>query len=149
MDEKLVNADASSIVSAHVTFPKPSIYRIWAQFKRGGKVTTVPFTFEVKKGEAEKILESAQIPKGAFKIVVSKDGFTPQEISFKKGQPLQLAFYRVDEENCGSEVVFKDLNIKKSLPVGKVVVVDIPTDKAGEISFACGMDMYKGKIIIQ
>jgi hypothetical protein len=148
-DGKLASADAASIVSAHVTFPKPGIYRVWAQFKRGGKVTTVPFTFEVKKGEAEKRLETVEIPKGAFKVVVSRDGFTPQEISFKKGQPLKLAFYRADEENCGGEVVFKDLNIKKSLPVGKVVPVDVPTDKEGEISFACGMNMYKGKIIVQ
>jgi hypothetical protein len=150
-DSKLAGQDAESIVSAHVTFPKPAIYKIFAQFQRNGKVITVPFVIDVKKAEDEKAvdLKNAVIPEGAFKIVVSKDGFTPQEISYKQGQPLKLAFYRADKENCGSEVIFKDLNIKKKLPVGKVVLVDIPTDNPGEFAFACGMDMLKGKIVVQ
>ena len=112
-------------------------------------MTTVPFTFEVKQGEAEKRLEKVEIPKGAFKIVVSRDGFTPEEVTFKKDQPLKLAFFRADAENCGSEVVFKELNIKKDLPVGEVVLIDVPTNKARELNFVCGMNMYKGKIVIE
>ena len=148
-EEKLNGADALSIVSAHISFPKPAIYRIFAQFQRAGRVTTVPFTFEVKQGEAEKRLEKVEIPQGAFKIVVSKDGFTPEEVTFQKGQPLKLAFFRVDEENCAGEVFFKSLNIKKTLPVGEVVLIDVPTNKTGEINFTCGMNMYKGKIVIE
>ena len=148
---KMANPSDESIVSAHINFPKAAVYRIWAQFKRGGKVITVPFTIDVKQGQEEKAvdLSNVKIPEGAFKIVVSRGGFTPQEVSFKKGQPLKLAFYRADEVNCGSEVIFKDLNINKKLPVGEVVTIDVPTDKAGEFSFACGMDMLKGKIIVQ
>lgn len=150
-DDKMANPAAAATVSAHITFPTASVYKIWAQFKRNGKVITVPFTVDVKQGAEQKGIDTTnvKIPEGAFKIVVSKDGFTPQEISFKQGQPLKLAFYRADTENCASEVVFKDLNIKKKLPLGEVVTVDVPTDKAGEFSFACGMDMYKGKVIVQ
>ncbi len=149
--EKMVNPNGATIISAHVAFPKGSLYRIWAQFKRGGKVITVPFTVDVKQGQDEKAvdLKNVKFPEGAFKIIVSREGFTPQEVSFKKGQPTKLAFYRADEVNCGSEVIFKDLNINKKLPVGEVVTIDIPTDKTGEFSFACGMDMLKGKIIVQ
>lgn len=148
-NEKMAGAESMSIVSAHITFPKPSIYRVWAQFQRGGTVTTVPFTIDIKQGEAEKRLETAEIPKGAFKIVVSRDGFTPEEVTFQKGQPLKLAFFRADTENCAEEVIFKELNIKKKLPLGEIVLIDIPTAKAGEINFACGMNMYKGKIVIE
>jgi hypothetical protein len=150
-NDKPTNPATASNVSAHITFPTASVYKIWAQFKRNGKVTTVPFTVDVKQGAEEKgvDLSNVKIPEGAFKVIVSRDGFTPQEISFKKGQPLKLAFYRSDAENCASEVVFKDLNIRKKLPVGEVVAIDIPTGKAGEFSFACGMDMYKGKVIVQ
>lgn len=103
------------------------------------------------KGVEEKAVDmkNAKFPDGAFKVVVSENGFMPQEISYKQGQPLKLAFYRADDKNCGSEIVFKDLNIKKKLPVGKVVLVDIPTDKANKFSFACGMDLMKGKIVVQ
>ena len=117
-DDKLMSADSNSVVSAHVAFPNAAKYKIWAQFQRAGKVITVPFTIETKPGKSEKTLTDVNIPDGAFKVVVSKDGFTPQEISYKKDQPLKIAFVRIDEENCGNEIVFKDLNIKKKLPVG-------------------------------
>ncbi len=149
--DKMASPDSDSIVSAHVTFPKASIYKIWAQFKRNGKVTNVPFTVDIKAGKDEKGVDmsNVKIPEGAFKVLVTKDGFTPQEISYKKGEPLKLAFYRADSENCANEVVFKDLNITKKLPVGEVVTVELPTDKTGAITFACGMNMFKGKIIVE
>lgn len=148
-DEKLMSQSAESIVSAQVTFPNAAKYKIWAQFQRAGKIIAVPYVVEIGKNKTEKTLAEVKIPDGAFKIVVSKDGFTPQEITYQKGQPLKLAFVRIDEENCGNEVVFKDLNIKKNLPVGEVVTVDIPTGTDGEINFSCGMNMMKGKIIIR
>ncbi|HEX8738496.1 MAG TPA: cupredoxin domain-containing protein [Pyrinomonadaceae bacterium] len=147
-DEKLSSAAANS-VSARVSFPKAGIYKIWAEFQRNGKVTAVPFVVEVKAGAEEKPLEEVKIPEGAIKITVTKDGFTPEEITFKKGMPLKLAFYRADTENCANEIVFKDLNIKKKLPVGEVVLVDIPTDAEKTFTFACGMNMYKGQIVVQ
>lgn len=148
-DDKMMSQNANSIVSAHVAFPNAAKYKIWAQFQRGGKVIDVPFVVEVKQGKSEKTLTEAKIPDGAYKVVVSRDGFAPQEITYKKGQPLKIAFVRVDEENCADEIVFKDLNITKKLAVGEVVAVDVPTDKTGEINFACGMNMYKGKIVIE
>jgi hypothetical protein len=146
-----ISSSAASTVSAHLTFPKAATYRLWAQFKRGGRVITVPFTFDVKQGAADEAFDLSKVnfPEDAFKVIANKDGFTPQEISFQKGQPLKLAFYRTDAKNCASEVVFKNLNIRKKLPVGEVVVVEVPTDKTGEFSFACGMDMYRGKIVVQ
>ena len=82
-------------------------------FNAAGKVINVPFIVEVKPGKAEKTLSEVIIPDGAFKVVVSKDGFSPQEISYKKDQPLKLAFVRIDDQNCADEIVFKDLNINE------------------------------------
>lgn len=149
--EKLNGVESESIVSAHVVFPKTGIYKIFAQFQHAGQVVTVPYIVEIKAGAEEKPIDLSKVefPAGAIKIIVSKDGFIPNEISFKQGEPLKLAFYRSDAENCGSEVVFQNLNITKKLPVGKVVLINIPTDGNGEFAFACGMNMMKGKIVVQ
>ncbi|MGI8544124.1 MAG: hypothetical protein ACR2MD_11710, partial [Aridibacter sp.] len=114
-DEKLAGINAESYVSAMVTFPKAGIYKIFATFKHKDKLTIVPFIFEVKKGNEEKPIDlsNAKFPAGAYKIIVSKNGFTPQTISYKANNPLKLAFYRADQENCVDGIVFKDLNIKK------------------------------------
>ncbi|MEQ1646291.1 MAG: cupredoxin domain-containing protein, partial [Pyrinomonadaceae bacterium] len=65
-----------------------------------------------------------------------------------KGQPFKLAFYRADSENCGGEVVFAKQKIRKKLPVGETVLVEFTPTEAGEIAFACGMDMLRGKLIV-
>ena len=143
------NKPSASEVSAHTAFPRSGLYKIWAQFQRGGKVITVPFVVSVK--EADKNMsenKTASIPEGAIKVTVSSDGYEPASINVKKGQPVKLAFTRTDANNCGGEVVFAKQNIKKKLPVGEIVLVEFTPTEAGEIAFACGMDMMRGKVMV-
>ena len=134
-------------VSAHTAFPRAGLYKLWAQFQRGGKVISVPFIVNVPAGGAE-LAKAADVPSGATKITVSSDGYQPSSISVVKGRPVKLAFYRADSNNCGGEVIFTKLNIKKKLPVGETVLVEFTPTEAGEIAFACGMNMLSGKLIV-
>jgi plastocyanin domain-containing protein len=84
-----------------------------------------------------------------IKVTISSKGYTPGAIKVKKGQKIRLLLTRTDEQNCGSEIVFSSLNIKKTLPLGKTVTVEFTPQNAGEISFTCGMGMMKGKIVVQ
>ena len=84
-----------------------------------------------------------------LKITVSKNGFEPKSIGVKKGQAVKLAFVRTDEENCGEEIVFPKQDIKKKLPLNESVPIEFTPAESGEIAFACGMDMLRGKIIVQ
>jgi plastocyanin len=138
-------------VAAHTAFPRTGLYKVWAQFQRGGKVITVPFVVNAGGGGGEQKAEvkAANVPAGAIKVTVSNEGFEPSQVSVKKGETVKLAFYRADAENCGGEVVFQKLNLTRKLPVGETVLVEIAPTEAGEISFACGMDMMKGKILVQ
>lgn len=139
-----------SEISAHTSFPQSGLFKIFAQFQRGGKVITVPFVVNVKESDAKvKSVSEVQFPADAKKVIVGKNGFEPSTISFKKNEPVKLAFYRTDTENCGGEVVFSKLNITKKLPVGEMVVVEINPTDTSEISFACGMGMMSGKVIFQ
>ncbi len=148
--EKLAGVDAESIVSVNLTFPASGLYKIFAQFKRNDKITTVPLVIDVKLGDGSAdYSQSVEVPNDAYKITVSKDGYAPGEVKFPKGRFKKLAFYRADAENCGDEVVFKSLNIRKKLPVGKLVIIDLPKDFSGELAFACGMDMLRGKIVVE
>jgi hypothetical protein len=138
-----------SEVSAHTSFPQAGLFKVFAQFQRGGKVITVPFVVNVKAGADKTDMKGANVPAGATKITVSKNGYEPASVNAKKGEKLTLAFYRADAENCGGEVVFPKLKINKKLPVGETVLVEITPAESGELAFACGMDMLKGKILVQ
>jgi len=41
------------------------------------------------------------------------------------------------------------LNIRRDLPLNTLVTIDFTPDTAGEISFACGMDMLRGTVVVQ
>lgn len=142
--------EAEPTIMAHINFPKAGLYKIFAQFQRNNKIITVPFVVEVKgdKTKAEHT-NSIDFPKDSYRITVSKEGFIPNEIKITKNSYSKLAFIRLDAENCAEEVVFKSLNITKKLPLGEVVLIDLPKDFSGELNYACGMDMFKGKVIIE
>lgn len=136
-----------SEVSAHTTFPGAGFYKLWAQFQRNGKVINVPFIVNVPAGKTEQV-KAADVPAGYTKITVSEKGFEPESMNTKKGEKVLLAFYRADADNCGGEVVFAKQNIKKTLPVGETVLVEFTPAAAGNIAFACGMNMLKGKLVV-
>ena len=148
-DMKDMKMTSPSEVSAHTSFPQSGLFKVFAQFQRGGKVITVPFIVNVKAGADKADEKGANVPMGATKITVSKNGYEPASINAKKGEKLTIEFYRADSENCGGEVVFPKLKISKKLPVGETVLVEITPTESGELAFACGMDMLKGKVLVQ
>ena len=86
---------------------------------------------------------------GPIAITADDKGFTPSSVSLKKGAAAQLVFTRTTDATCATEVVFPDLKITKKLPLNTPVSVDVPTDAPRSLSFACGMGMFKGAVVIR
>jgi len=82
-------------------------------------------------------------------VAVTKAGFTPSSFTVRKNIPVRLTFIRKIEETCATDVVIPDYDIKRELPLNEPVVVEFTPDKAGIISFACGMNMQRGKIVVR
>lgn len=85
---------------------------------------------------------------GEVDITVS-GGYSPEIISVPQGKTTKINFTRTDPTDCLSEVVLSDFRIKKQLPLNQKVTVEITPEKAGEFGYACGMNMYHGKIIVK
>ena len=85
------------------------------------------------------------------KVVVNAEnhGYKPETVTFKQGKPAQLKFIPSDNMGCMNEVVFKELGIVEELDGKKEVTVDIPADKPGTYNYACGMDMFHGKVVVK
>ncbi len=137
-------------VSAHTNFAKPGIYKMWGQFQRNGKIITTSFVLNVAEGAAQ-TGQMAEMKNGKQEITVSVngDGYTPGTLSLKAGVPARIVFKRADAENCGDEVIFKELDIRKKLPVGQAVAVEFTPQKDKTYTFTCGMKMYRGAITVQ
>lgn len=102
-----------------------------------------------KSGAPPAVTQGPHAPPGSVLVNVSMVGFDPATIEAKAGQPIKLAFYRPNAQNCASEIVFPALGIKKELPPGQTTVVEITPPKTGPLGFACGMNMLKGKLIVR
>src|SRR5581483_8521924 len=137
-------------VSAHTTFPDPGLYKLWAQFQRAGKVVTVPFVLRVNPSLAAAAKSDAvnSVPSDAIKVTVSAKGFQPARIEVKQNQKVKLAFYRADAQNCASEIAFPSLGIRKPLPPGQTTVIEITPKDSGALTFACGMGMLRGTLVV-
>lgn len=82
-------------------------------------------------------------------VNVSGSGFSPDSLNVKKGQPVRIHFKRDSQPSCVEEVVFPELNIRRKLPASQTTTVELAPQKEGTLTFACGMDMMKGKLVVQ
>lgn len=76
-------------------------------------------------------------------------GYSPETVVLKQGVPAVLNFTRQDPSSCLDRVVFPDFGVNRALPKGETEAIKIDTGKAGEYEWACGMDMFHGKLIIK
>jgi plastocyanin domain-containing protein len=86
---------------------------------------------------------------GEIHIDVTDQGFVPAEAKLRSGQPTTLVFTRKTEQTCATEVVIADLGVRRLLPMGQPVRIEVPAGRTGTLSYACGMDMVKGQVSIQ
>jgi plastocyanin domain-containing protein len=81
--------------------------------------------------------------------VVVKGGYQPSTIVAKAGIPLRLNFTRREASTCGEEVVLPEFGKRAHLPENKSIAIEVVPERKGEYEFTCGMNMYKGKLIVQ
>lgn len=81
--------------------------------------------------------------------VTVKGGYSPDVIVVKQGTPVRLDFYRDETAACSEQVLFPDFGIARDLPAFKTTAVEFLPDKSGEFTFTCGMNMMRGKLIVE
>lgn len=82
-------------------------------------------------------------------VTLTDKGYQPASFKLRRSVLARITFVRQVEITCATEVVLPDYGIKRELPLGEPVVVEFTPSKKGEFSFACGMNMVSGKIIVR
>lgn len=81
--------------------------------------------------------------------VTVKGAYSPDTIVVKRGVPVRLDFYRDEASSCTDTVVFGDFGISRPLPAFRSTPVEFTPDRTGEFTFSCGMNMVRGKLIVE
>ena len=79
-------------------------------------------------------------------IQAGMEGYVPDTIPGKPGEKLKLVFTRTVEGECLRELKTPEGKVIE-LPMNKPVEIAITVPATGELTFACGMDMFQGKIV--
>ena len=82
-------------------------------------------------------------------VTISGMSYTPSEVAVTKGAPVRIIFERDEKPTCGGTILFPELGIERKLEAGGTAVVELTPEKAGVLTFTCGMKMMKGKIVVQ
>lgn len=114
-----------------------------------GGVSLIGLTLWYFFGEREKVA-AAVGESGTQEIKVTvRGGYSPDVIVVKQNVPVRLDFYRDETSSCSEQVVFGDFGIARDLPAFKTTPIEFTPEKAGEFTFACGMNMLRGKLIVE
>ena len=112
-------------------------------------VALIAFVLWYFFGERERVAAGVS-ERGVQEIKVTvKGGYSPDVIVVKRGLPVRLDFYRDETASCSEQVIFGDFRIVRDLPAFKTTPVEFTPDKAGEFTFTCGMNMMRGKLVVQ
>lgn len=94
------------------------------------------------------VLLAAATPR-TIELSVTKNGFEPDSIAVRAGEPLHLVVTRKTGETCATAILIRDLGIKKALPLDQPVAIDFTPNKTGEIRYTCGMKRIGGVLVVQ
>lgn len=71
---------------------------------------------------------------GLQEITILVDGgYAPSRIKLKAGQPMRLAFHRVDPSSCLAQVIFPDFHKSLDLPLEATASLELPPQKPASI----------------
>jgi plastocyanin domain-containing protein len=86
---------------------------------------------------------------GPIAITVDGSGYQPSSVTAPAGKAVKLVFTRTSDDGCGQQLVFPALDIRRDLPLNQPVTIDVTMPASGSVSFTCGMDMYRGAVVVQ
>lgn len=100
-------------------------------------------------GQAEKGATASDSGPTRVTITVTEKGYEPEMVTVAAGQPVTLVVTRTTAQTCATELVLKEHGINQPLPLGQAVEITFTPEQAGELTYACAMDMYKGKVVVK
>lgn len=86
---------------------------------------------------------------GTVTVRVDGSGYHPARIRAAANSEITLSFLRTTDECCGQQVKIPSLSIQRELPLNQAVAVQVRVPANGQLGFTCGMDMYRGSVVVQ
>jgi len=85
-----------------------------------------------------------------IQVTIRPDGFSPDRIHLTPGVPAELVFTRTTDRTCTTTVQIAGLDVDPvDIPLQEPTPVRFTPGRAGTYTFACGMDMIRGSLVVR
>jgi plastocyanin domain-containing protein len=81
-------------------------------------------------------------------LAVVAEGFVPDAVPLKAGEPVTLVVTRKTDETCATDLLIEGTEIKVALPLNAPVEVAYTPAKTGKVKFGCAMDMMVSGVLL-
>lgn len=78
--------------------------------------------------------------------IIVDGGYNPDRIRVRVGEPVRINFLRKDPSSCLERVIIPDFQKAVDLSLNRRTSVEFTPEEAGDYSFHCGMNMFRGAI---
>lgn len=79
-------------------------------------------------------------------ILITSNGYSPNYIRVKKGEPVNLKLINKDAYSCAAAFRIPSLGLGKNVRPNQPELITFTPEKSGKIPFSCSMGMYRGVI---
>jgi plastocyanin domain-containing protein len=95
--------------------------------------------------------QAHQVTLGEGDLVITVEGgaYSPAHLKLAAHQSAKLSFLRKDASPCAELLTIPELDISETLPLNKVISIDLPKLPPGEYAFHCQMQMYRGELKVE
>jgi plastocyanin len=112
------------------------------------------------KSEAAQAKEAAVTPqqteldltkesKPKIEMMITPSGYSPNVIKVKKGVPVELNITNPGNNSCFSTFMMPDLGLENVNLNSGTTNLSFTPGEAGQYTFSCGMNMFKGTVIVE
>jgi thiol-disulfide isomerase/thioredoxin len=96
-----------------------------------------------------KSLQQSSTDLQTARIIVGARGYRPASIRLRRNVPARLTFIRNVEQTCGREIVIPAYAINQAVPLNVPVTVAFTPNRTGRFKMTCGMDMFRGFLVVR
>jgi plastocyanin domain-containing protein len=98
------------------------------------------------RGEGVRADSGAGVQQARIRV---KGAYDPDTIVVEAGRPVRLEFYRDETNACSEVLALPSFGIHRELPAFATTSIEFTPAEPGEYEFTCGMNMMRGRIVVE
>lgn len=109
-------------------------------------ILVVLWYFFWSRGEGVRAESRGEVQRAQIRV---KGAYDPDTVVVEAGRPVRLEFYREETNACSEVLVLPSFGVHRELPAFETTSIEFTPEAPGEYEFTCGMNMMRGRVVVE